>query len=76
MVMFPSGGSLFHKVIPAGGVIKDAEYLKKIHLEAVDEVTKKDPSRCLGITMDNTKANRWVPAFNQLVVSIESCTYV
>jgi hypothetical protein len=58
MVLPASGGSLFYKLEKAGGVIKDTQYVKTLHLDILNVLTGGNMERALGCIMDNTKTNR------------------
>ncbi|EFJ40248.1 hypothetical protein VOLCADRAFT_108259 [Volvox carteri f. nagariensis] len=55
MLLLPTG-SAFLRVVRAAGVRKDAQYIKKIHLDVVAEAFTK-PDDCIGFVMDNTATN-------------------
>jgi hypothetical protein len=57
LALLPSGGSVFCKVVPAAGVVKDQHWIKERHLEWAALVTNGDLGRLVGMVMDNTKAN-------------------
>ncbi len=50
--------ALFHKVITAAGVVKNAEWIRDQHLAiARDTALFATPEDCVGFVMDNAKAN-------------------
>jgi hypothetical protein len=59
--------SLFHvciccpmllQVVPAAGVVKDAEWVQGLHEAAIMQLSDGNPHRCLGTNMDGTSVNR------------------
>ena len=59
MALLATGGSKFVKVHRAPGIVKDAEWLRRMHLAWAREVSNDQLHRILGIVMDNTAANRY-----------------
>jgi hypothetical protein len=57
-IFLPGGGSIFHKVVTTGGVVKNAQWIFYQHVARAEEVTGGKPELPIGGLMDNTKANR------------------
>ncbi len=59
MALLPMGGSHFLKIKKAGGVVKDAEWVRDVHVEAAKELLPGGKEGdLLGVLMDNTSTNR------------------
>ncbi|GFR43148.1 hypothetical protein Agub_g4172, partial [Astrephomene gubernaculifera] len=50
--------AIFCKVIPASGVVKDADWITETHIQLANDVFDGQPDNWVGFLMDNTKANR------------------
>jgi hypothetical protein len=57
-ILLPGGGSIFHKVVTAGGVVKNAQWIFDQHVALAEELIGGKPELLIGFLMDNTKANR------------------
>jgi hypothetical protein len=57
-ILLPGGGSIFHKVVTAGGVVKNAQWIFDQHVALAEEVTGGEPELPIGVLMNNIKANR------------------
>jgi hypothetical protein len=57
LLLGPDGGSQFYRILPTAGVIKDGDYILKVHKDMVDELEPEEKMRILGFVMDNAPVN-------------------
>lgn len=44
-LLLPDGGSIFWEVVPARGVVKNAEWIRNLHIEMANKITNNKPNR-------------------------------